>query len=737
MTPEDAIQVALVKAAIEKGVFTEEQAKQLYGKVIDVLHAGESSERELPAAPSGAAARGKAAKAEQVGSILPGSGEAGEGAQGRTGTKGAGGAGEAAAAVHPEEGRVSAVPESATGRERAAGGRGPAEAGRDRTQGTTGGTDTERTAAGPAAVREDLIGARVTGLGVHNVTAGDGTAVRVVPVVVEAKNLITSSDAGYDKSLQPRERERAASQAQIREIATRLDPERLGYSAEADRGAPIVGPDRMVESGNGRVAALRAVYRVNPTKAKAYRDWLTDQGVDVAKYKEPVLVRQRVSDLSEEGRRAFTVASNQAATLAMSAPERAAADAKHLTPDMIGQIKADNLNSAENRPFIRSFISAIPASERGALATAEGALSAEGLARARNAILAKAYGDPDVMARITESTDDDVKSISNALVSAAPAWARLRSDIEAGRVGKDLDLTDDLMEAVKRTAELRGRGEKLEEFLTQQDAFDKLPAPVEGFMRMFYDGAGRRAAGAPRIAAGLRFYAEEAAKATTEAKLDLGVPEVKADDIQAAAAKEVEVPAGGEGVRPGDGPTGRRWQGPEPRARGQEPSAGRERGPRRYGLAQPSNPFGGTSASPSERTRAGDQFVFPGAERITTAELARRRIAEPLRARKEQKPADFGLFGAPEKQADIVEEARKHERSELQPAGVRPAAPAAPATARPARPRRASKPSAAEDRGAVAAQLPHHRRRQGRAGRTQGEGPRQPRSHPDPQGDRG
>ena len=54
---------------------------------------------------------------------------------------------------------------------------------------------------------------------------------------VEASDLITSSDAGYEGKPQPRDRDRAASQAQIREIATRLNPEGLRYSTEADRGA--------------------------------------------------------------------------------------------------------------------------------------------------------------------------------------------------------------------------------------------------------------------------------------------------------------------------------------------------------------------------------------------------------------------------------------------------------------------------------------------------------------------
>ena len=163
--------------------------------------------------------------------------------------------------------------------------------------GATGGTGSE----------QGLIGSPAPGILPHRVTAADGTAVEVAPVVVEASNLKTSQDPGYDTKLQPRQRDRAASQAQVRDIASNLDPERLGYSSEADRGAPIVGSDGMVESGNGRVLALRSVYQQNGPTAQAYRAWLVSQGVDVSAYRNPVLVRQRTTPMSQQQRQAFTV----------------------------------------------------------------------------------------------------------------------------------------------------------------------------------------------------------------------------------------------------------------------------------------------------------------------------------------------------------------------------------------------------------------------------------------------
>ena len=422
-----------------------------------------------------------------------------------------------------------------------------------------------------------LIGFPPTGLRPHRVTAADGTAVDVAPVVVEADSLRTSQDYGYDPTLQPRNRDRAASQAQVRNIATNLDPERLGYSSEADRGAPIVGGDRMVESGNGRVLALRRVYDQNGDAAQAYRDWLVRQGVDVGAYRNPVLVRQRLTPMSPEERRAFTVASNQAATLAMSAPERARSDAALLDAGALALIhNPDDLGSAGNRAFFRRFVSLLPQSEQGAMADAKGALSAEGLARSRNAVLAKAYGDDGILSRIAESTNDEIKSISNALVSAAPAWARMRAEIEAGRVRADMDVTKALVEAVSRTADLRGRGEKLDHFLAQQDAFDRLPAPVEAFMRAFYDPKGRRAASAQRVTDALRFYAQEAGKVSAERDLGLGLVPVEPRDILKLAGEREWENVGSEVSDRGGVGDGTRGEAGGREARGPWLGAGRE-----------------------------------------------------------------------------------------------------------------------------------------------------------------
>lgn len=49
------------------------------------------------------------------------------------------------------------------------------------------------------------------------------------------------------------------------------------------------------------------------------------------------------------------------------------------------------------------------------------------------------------------------------------------------------------------------------------------------------------------------------------------------------------------------------------------------------------------------------QAVLPGAERVTSAHIARNHAAAPLRPRKPQKPCDVGLFSDDANQLDLVE----------------------------------------------------------------------------------
>ena len=61
----------------------------------------------------------------------------------------------------------------------------------------------------------------------------------------------------------------------------------------------------------------------------------------------------------------------------------------------------------------------------------------------------------------------------------------------------------------------------------------------------------------------------------------------------------------------------------------------------------------------TERTGAGEQHVIPGAEKVSYAEVAKRKSGEARKPKAGQKPADEGLFGDWAYQTDLVDLAAK------------------------------------------------------------------------------
>ena len=94
--------------------------------------------------------------------------------------------------------------------------------------------------------------------------------------IVDLDELIVSNDpftyavnAKYPQELQPRLRERAATQLQVERIAADLKPDALITDFHViDRGSPIVGDDMVVEAGNGRVMGLARAARDFPENYK-------------------------------------------------------------------------------------------------------------------------------------------------------------------------------------------------------------------------------------------------------------------------------------------------------------------------------------------------------------------------------------------------------------------------------------------------------------------------------------
>lgn len=313
-----------------------------------------------------------------------------------------------------------------------------------------------------------------------------GMAIPLRYRLAEAGDLTTSHtndltpNPAFPPELQPRDRARAASAEQISRIENAIRPELLGESVKASDGAPIVGPDAVVESGNARTIALRRAY--DSGKADAYRAWLADNAerfgltrADVEGMQRPVLVRERMGDIN---RAEFARQANESAVAAMSPTEQARADAGRIT-DLSGLVANEDgtINATQSADFIRALLQqAVAPTERGAMLQADGRLSAPGMQRLRNAVFAKAYGDADILAMLTESTDANVRNILAGMMRAAPEVAKLRDLIEAG-ARQDADIAGPLSEAVRLFSQLRGEGRTVQQFLAQGSMFGDGPAP--------------------------------------------------------------------------------------------------------------------------------------------------------------------------------------------------------------------------------------------------------------------
>ena len=213
----------------------------------------------------------------------------------------------------------------------------------------------------------------------------------------------------------------------------------------------------------------------------------------VAGMQKPVLVRVRDTPVN---RAEFARQANAPTVAMMSPAEQARADAARMdSMDGLEPDESGDFSGAASRGFVRRFMARLPVSEQAAMVDADGRLSSAGYARVRNAVLAKAWGTgeggSDALARMTESLDDNTRSISRALMMAAPETARMREAIAAG-ARHDADIAGDVAAAAQEISRLREAGQSVQQALAQTDAFgDKHTPEARALMQFMADNARR------------------------------------------------------------------------------------------------------------------------------------------------------------------------------------------------------------------------------------------------------
>lgn len=346
--------------------------------------------------------------------------------------------------------------------------------------------------------------------------------------------------------LQNRDREGAASIAQMQQIASNPDYNRVSISRQLGEGSPVVidevnlpdaqrgreevavdGQGRSIRTryavveatdllashtadgqavkgyergeggklravaGNGRVAGIQRAYTNG--KAMDYRTSMQfDQlhGVDpqvIAGMKAPVLVRTMspVDVTADIGDRTNTTGVSQ-----LSPVEQAKNDARRVH---VAGLEFDD-NGDPTPDSVRRFVQGMPESERGNLMDAGGQYGRQAVDRLMAAVFWKAYGDADLVQLYAQATDPEAKTVLNALADAAGPMAQLE--------GTAVDIRDVVAEAAKAAVNARRKGLKLADFARTQDM--TMTADTQAVVDFF----AQNIRSAKRIGEGLRSAAQ-------------------------------------------------------------------------------------------------------------------------------------------------------------------------------------------------------------------------------------
>jgi len=378
----------------------------------------------------------------------------------------------------------------------------------------------------------------------------------------------TGATGAATPEIQNRDRSRPASVVQMQAMAQNPDYQRLGISRSPESGAPMVfavgdqmhaaralgaadvavmsdgqrvpfqyavmeaadvQPSNFADGGvnplfdaahpgtvkalnNGRTAGVRAAYERGT--AEAYKQELMADsqmhGIDPAAIegmRAPMLVRL----YAEGDNRANMGAKSQSQALGLSATEQAATDAALMDAGVLDVFGAGGLDSAGNRDFARAFMGKLQAQGQdvAGMMDAHGALSPAGVTRLQAALVHKAYGDGDLVESMFGSTDTDIRAIGEALKDVAGEWANMRHAVQAGAINPQVDVTGNLLQAIRMVQKARRERASLYDAINQVDmeTGDVVDSLTVGMLRLLYSGQYlTRAVGRDRLSESLREY---------------------------------------------------------------------------------------------------------------------------------------------------------------------------------------------------------------------------------------
>ncbi|MEM1039415.1 MAG: hypothetical protein AAGI12_08085, partial [Pseudomonadota bacterium] len=116
------------------------------------------------------------------------------------------------------------------------------------------------------------------------------------------------------------------------------------------------------------------------------------------------------------------------------------------------------------------------------------------------------------LTRSLEDAESNIRSIAGALQDAAPTWARLRDDVTNGVIPNGMDITDDLLSALRTVIRARDEGMKPAAAFRQSEMFDGPSEIAKVIGRALFGEGMNRAVSRKAVAKLLTEYADEARK---------------------------------------------------------------------------------------------------------------------------------------------------------------------------------------------------------------------------------
>jgi hypothetical protein len=378
--------------------------------------------------------------------------------------------------------------------------------------GTTGAVDTGRTGEGPALHGAPTSGARPeTG---RRPGRGEATDVvvpgedRSIPAHYDVRELsdVQSSHNGLTFSANPdyrgqNERDYSKPENQQRVIEQsseeRFEPRyHINDNPDMVNGPPLIDEDGNALGGNSRTMQLQRVYGRDGAKASAYRALLEKKaaqyGIDpetIRGMRQPVLVRVATPEGLEAlpgGSKWAVRKTNIAGTAALSASERAAADAGQMSPEMVTHIAGAiedagpdaTLNDALTGPSGTRIVNRLIADgffseqERPALMDGKtGVLTQGAKDRIAKALVGKFFRNSDQIARTPAAIKNKLERVAAPLAKVAgnPEW----------------DITPEVREAIDLLEHASAHGIKnLSDVVNQTSMFGEAPKWPDGVVKL-------------------------------------------------------------------------------------------------------------------------------------------------------------------------------------------------------------------------------------------------------------